>query len=444
MKVAVFGLGYTGTVLAGCLADAGHSVTGVDVAAGKVDAIRAGHAPMKEPGLGDLVRDVVGRGLLTATDSVDEALDAVDVAAVCVGTPSSLDGGIDASAVERVVMHIAGVGSRDDRQRRHMTVAIRSTLLPGTTRQLFRRIESVHPGFAAGGHFSLAVWPEFLREGRALEDFHNPSLTLVGHESPRAVAAIAALLGRRTESIHGMSFEAAEAAKIACNAFHAAKVTFANEIGRYCDAVGADGHHVMRLLAADHRLNSSAAYLQPGYAFGGSCLPKDVRAIVAHSRRAGVRLPMLEQILPSNALQIGHLIEYVRAHGWRRIAIIGIAFKAFTDDLRESPFVSLARGLMESGIQVSVYDQTVDIDRLSGENRAFVERELPALARLVMPSVEEAVLHADAVVIGSHDPREVRRVTPAGVAIVDPRIGYGAKVVVEEDRSDALGSDALG
>lgn len=423
MKVAVIGLGCTGTVLAACLAEQGHTVIGVDVVVEKVAFLRAGRASVREPGLDELVRHAVARGLLAATDSIEEAIDGVAVTAVCVGTPASQDGRLDDSAVERVVMQIARVVSRAAPRRRQMTVAIRSTLLPGTARRLVRRIEQSYPALAEGGEFSLAVWPEFLREGNAIEDFRRPALTVVGHESPGAVAAIACLLGQDVGSVHRTSFESAEAVKIACNAFHAAKVTFANEIGRYCDAVGADGHDVMRVLAADHRLNASAAYLQPGYAFGGACLPKDTQAIVADSRSAGVRLPMLEQILPSNELQVRHLIASVHAHGWRRVAIIGIASKASTDDLRESPYVAFARGLMESGIDVSVYDRAIDADRLSGENRAFIQRVLPSLGRLFMPSIEEAVLHAEAVFIGSHDPGEVRRATPAGVTVVDPRGG---------------------
>ena len=419
MKVAVIGLGYTGTVLAACLADAGHSVIGIDVVAQKVAAIQGGRSPVKEPGLGDLVREVVGRGTLAATDNVEEALNGADLVAVCVGTPSLPSGGLDATAVGRVVLQIADVRSRIGRTTNPLTIAIRSTLVPGTARHLQQMIAAIHPDFFENGGVSLAVWPEFLREGRALDDFRSPSLTVVGSDSPRVVADIAALLGQNQASIHRTSFESAEATKMACNAFHAAKVTFANEIGRYCHAVGADAHHVMRLLAADHRLNISAAYLQPGFAFGGSCLPKDVRAIVAHAQLVGVTLPMLEQVLPSNSLQIRRVVEHVRKRGWKRIAIIGIAFKPHTDDLRESPYVTLARDLLEMGVEVSVYDETVDCEQLSGENLAAVMERLPALEHRLAASLQQAVLHADAVVIGSHDGREVRRMTPPGVPIVD-------------------------
>jgi GDP-mannose 6-dehydrogenase len=335
MRVSVFGLGYVGCVTAAWLARAGHHVIGVDTNGGKVAMVGAGTSPLVEPGLGELLREVVAAGRLRATTSGAEAIAGSDLALICVGTPSRESGQLDVTAVERVAQEIGRVLRAVPKP---YTVVLRSTVLPGTTESV------LIPALASGGEpegLSIAVNPEFMREGSSLRDFAQPPLTLVGCRDARTASLVQELYAGVEAPFAHTSLRTAEMAKYVSNAFHALKVTFANEIGDLCEALGADAQDVMRVFAMDRKLNISEAYLRPGFAFGGSCLPKDVRALLHAARTADLAVPVLGEILPSNERQIQQGINRVLATRRRRVGVLGLAFKPDTDDLRESPMVRL-------------------------------------------------------------------------------------------------------
>jgi GDP-mannose 6-dehydrogenase len=401
MRVALFGLGYVGTVTAASLATDGHDVVGVDVARHKVDSLSAGISPVVEAGLAELVLAGVRQGRLTATTDPDRALQDADVAMVCVGTPAQSNGAPVTRHLEDVTVaiarHLAAAGPR----RRHLSVIFRSTMLPGTLDGLLAPIlrsdlDTHDVGFC----------PEFLREGTAIDDHRSPPVLVLGTSSDRVEQAAATLFADIGVKMQVVSPPVAETLKYACNAFHAVKVTFANEIGRICDAVGVDAAEVMDLFAQDTVLNISPRYLKPGFAFGGSCLPKDVRALTHLARRLDVDVPMLSGLLPSNSIQVHRAHDYILERGWRSVAILGLAFKAGTDDLRESPYVTLAESLIGRGVAVSVFDPNVTPSRLTGANRNYVFSRLPHFAELLTEDAAAAVERSEAVVLGSQ-PRSV-------------------------------------
>jgi GDP-mannose 6-dehydrogenase len=418
MRVSVFGLGYVGSVTASCLARSGHSVVGMDVNEQKVEMINHAQSPIVEPGLGDLLTEVVETKRLRATTCHREAVDASDIGLVCVGTPSRPNGQLDVEALIRVGKEI-GAALRD--RPRPFTLVIRSTVLPGTTEQVLLPAVLAAAGLEAGEQLDIAVNPEFMREGSSLRDFAEPAMTLVGTSHPETAATLENLYcGVKAPFLH-TSIKTAEMAKYVSNAFHALKVCFANEIGDACDALGADPQEVMDIFLRDRKLNVSEAYLRPGFAFGGSCLPKDIRALLWAARFHDVNAPLLSSILPSNESQIRSAIEAVLGTKKRRIGVVGLAFKSGTDDLRESPVVTLVEALIGKGCHVRILDRNVSMARLMGANRRFIEAEIPHIASLLCDDVESLVRHAEVLVIGSTEEDAVRSLAAAAehTTIVD-------------------------
>ncbi|HEX6080017.1 MAG TPA: nucleotide sugar dehydrogenase [Methylomirabilota bacterium] len=395
MRVSVFGLGYVGCVTAACLARAGHQVIGVDTNGDKVSMVGTGTSPLVEPGLGELLHEVVSAQRLRATTSAAEAIAGSDLALICVGTPSRESGQLDVSAVERVAQEIGQVLRE---MRKPYTVVLRSTVLPGTTESV------LIPALSSAGEpqgLSVAVNPEFMREGSSLRDFAQPPLTLVGTRDAPTASRLRDLYAGVEAPFAHTSVRTAEMAKYVSNAFHALKVTFANEIGDLCEALGADAQEVMRIFAMDRKLNISDAYLRPGFAFGGSCLPKDVRALLYAARTADLAVPVLGEILPSNERQIQQGINRVLATRRRRVGVLGLAFKPDTDDLRESPMVRLVEGLIGKGCDVRILDRSVSIARLGGANRRYIEEEIPHIASLMCDRLETILEHAEVLVVGN-------------------------------------------
>ena len=401
MKIAVFGLGYVGIVSAACLARDGHEVIGVDPQPEKVDLVNAGRAPIVETFVGELVADAVARGRLRATGAAAEAVAASEMSLVCVGTPSRRNGSLDTSAVERVCEEIgAAIAAKGAPHR----VVIRSTILPGTMRGLVIPTLECAAGMAAGDVLQIANNPEFLRESTAVYDYDNPPKTVVGAEDPGVARAVLALYEALPGPKIATRLEVAEMVKYADNSWHAVKVAFGNEIGNIAKAVGVDSWEVMDIFCQDLKLNISPYYLKPGFAFGGSCLPKDVRALSYKGRDLDLDLPLLNALMPTNARQIDRALETIAADGARRIAVLGISFKAGTDDLRESPQVALVERLIGKGYALKIYDKNVHLARLVGANRAYIEGVIPHIGELLSDDLAGTVDHGELILIGNPAP----------------------------------------
>ena len=418
MKVAVVGLGYVGTVTAACLASRGHDVWGVDVDAAKVGDIRGGRSPVAEPGLDALVAQTVADGTLHATVSCADALDQADLSLVCVGTPSAPRGGTDLTYVRRAVDDIVAAMRvvRPPASRQH-SVVIRSTVPPGTVDDV------VTPALAdglAGTEIAIgaAMCPEFLREGSGIADFFASPLIVVGTSDPSAAQAVTEVFGFLDQPVRVVDVRTAEGLKYACNAFHATKVSFANEVSRLFRLMGVDSREVMSLFCEDDVLNISASYLRPGFAFGGSCLPKDLRSLLHQARMHGADLPMLAGTLATNELVINEAVDRVVASDGRTVALLGLSFKSNTDDLRESPNVELAERLIGKGFDVRIYDPVVNPARLIGANRRHVESKLPHLGRLLTHEPAEALRGADVAVVSTAE----RAVLDALLTIPPPHV----------------------
>ncbi len=397
MRVSVFGLGYVGCVTATCLAKAGHQVVGVDITPEKVAMVNDAVPPVVEPGLGEVLAEVVWDKRLRATSSTAAAVGETELALVCVGTPSRANGQLDVSALERVAREL---GRALAGRAGPFSVVLRSTVLPGTTEQVFI------PALAAGAGcdpaaLRVAVNPEFMREGSALKDFAQPPLTLVGTEDAATLALLQSLYAGVDAPFVHVALKTAEMLKYVSNTFHALKISFANEIGNVCAALGVDAQEVMRIFLMDRKLNVSEAYLRPGYAFGGSCLPKDVRALAYAARAADVTAPLLAAILPSNESEIRRSIDAVLAARKRRIGVVGLSFKPGTDDLRESPMVALVENLIGKGCDVRILDPSVSVARLIGANRRYIEEEIPHIASLMCEDTDALLAHAEVLVIGN-------------------------------------------
>ena len=418
MRVSVFGLGYVGSVSAGCFASLGHEVIGVDVNAMKVGMINAGQSPVIEAGLGELIATGIEERRLHATTSAAEGIHVSDISLVCVGTPSDDNGNLNLTYVQRVCREI---GEALASAKHYHVVVVRSTILPGTLEGcVIPALESASRR-QAGRDFGVAFNPEFLREGTAVHDFYHPPYTIIGRYDDRSAQTAAQLYENVQADLLIVPLKVAETVKYVNNAFHALKVTFANEIGNLCKRQGIDGHQVMDIFCRDDKLNLSPYYLKPGFAFGGSCLPKDLRALLYHVGRLDLHLPMLEAVLPSNELQIKQAFEMVRQTGRKRVGALGFSFKAGTDDLRESPMVELIEYLIGKGYQVKLYDKNVSLARVHGANRAYIEREIPHIATLMCDSMEEVVAESDVVIIGNRAPefREALKLARADQVVID-------------------------
>ncbi len=400
MKISIFGLGYVGAVSMACLARDGHEVVGVDLDPHKLDLIRQGRSPIVEEGIQELTASVVASGRVRVTDDVADAVRSTRLSFICVGTPSSPNGSQDLSAVRRVSEQI-GAALRDKSD--YHTVVMRSTIQPGSMEDVVRAGLESASGKRAHVDFGLGFQPEFLREGSSIKDYDNPPFTVIGTEDPRAAETVREVFAQLPCEFIVTSVGVAEMLKYACNAFHAVKITFANEIGRLSRSVGVDSREVMDLVCRDKRLNISPAYMKPGFAFGGSCLPKDLRALTYVGRVNDITTPMLGNVMGSNRAHIDHALDLVTQSGKRRVGMIGLSFKAGTDDLRESPLVTVAERLIGKGYDLRIYDPEVNLSRLLGANKRYIEGSIPHIGSLMSEDCAEVVRHAQVMILGLAD-----------------------------------------
>jgi GDP-mannose 6-dehydrogenase len=416
-RIGVFGLGYVGSVSAACLAMRGHEVVGVDVNEQKANLLSAGRSPVVEPGLDELISTAVQERRLRAITDAATAVQATNLSLVCVGTPSAADGGPATEALERVCEDIGhALAAVEERH----TVVFRSTMLPGTCEGLLTPILEHTSGLRAGDDFGVCVNPEFLREGNGILDFTDPAKTVIGQLDDASGDPLAALYEDFPGALFRAPIKVAEFAKYVDNAFHALKIGFANEIGALCADLGVDSHRVMEIFRADRKLNISDAYLTPGFSFGGSCLPKDLRALIHHARGARVYTPIVESVLASNDEHFRRTLDLVTRNGRRRVGLFGLAFKHGTDELRESPFVELAERLIGKGFDLRIYDPAVNPSRLTGANRDYVDVHLPHIRDLLSDSPDDVLRHADICIAASRDERIVEAMDGAdGQMIVD-------------------------
>jgi GDP-mannose 6-dehydrogenase len=398
MKVSVFGLGYVGSVSGACLARIGHKVIGVDANPAKVGMINQGLPPVIEEGLSELMADVTQDGSFTATESWEDAIAATNVALVCVGTPSSPNGSLSTELVKRVSEQI---GTALARKKEYFVVAIRSTVLPGTVERIVVPILEARSGKTAGRDFGVCMVPEFLREGTSVKDFFHPPKTVIGEIDCRAGQTVAGLISSIDAPMIRTSIRVAESVKYADNAFHAVKVTFANEIGTICKAAECDSHEVMKIFCMDTKLNLSPYYLKPGFAFGGSCLPKDLRALTYHARSMDVTTPLLDSILVSNRKQIERVTTLLQSYKGKTLGFLGLSFKHGTDDLRESPILEVIETMIGKGFHVGIYDEYVSIARLVGANKEYIQKEIPHVSSLMRGSAKELVRDSDVIVVSN-------------------------------------------
>lgn len=398
MKISVFGLGYVGCVSAASFASDQHEVLGVDVNLNKVEIINQGKSPIVEPGIGEVIKETVKEGRLQATSDSAWAIQRSEISLVCVGTPSNANGSLDLSHVKHVCKEIgAALKSKTDRH----VVVIRSTMLPGTIQDTVVPTLEEASGKKVGEGFGVCINPEFLREGTSLKDFYAPPFTLIGADDESTASILRQLYAGIDAPMIVTSTKTAEMVKYVCNCFHALKVSFANEVGNICKSLGVDSHEVMDIFCKDTKLNLSPYYLKPGFAFGGSCLPKDLRAITYKAKELDVEVPVLSAILSSNRLQIERALDMVVKTGKKRIGVLGFSFKAGTDDLRESPMVSLIERLIGKGYQLLIYDRDVSLARLFGANKEFIEREIPHISKLMRTGITEVLENSEVIVIGN-------------------------------------------
>ncbi len=417
MKICVLGLGYVGAVSAACLARDGHEVLGVDPERATVDLINEGRSPIIEKDLGEIIAEQVKAGRLHAATVVEDAVRHTDIVFVCVGTPSQPNGGIDLTYIKRVCQQI---GETIATHPGAPVIVMRSTMLPGTMREVVIPILEKYSGKKAGEEFGLCINPEFLRESTAVHDYYHPPKTVIGEVNRASGDLLAAIYSKTPGPMIRTDLDTAEMVKYADNCWHGLKVGFANEVGALCKALGVDAHKVMEIFCKDQKLNLSPYYLKPGFAFGGSCLPKDLRALLYKAKTLDVTLPILASVLPSNELQIARGVQAVTEKGNKRIGILGISFKAGTDDLRESPMVELTERLIGKGYDIKVYDRNVSLACIHGANREYILNKIPHLSRLMVPTIDDVLSHAQTVVIGNGAPE---------FADVPKRIGEGQTVI---------------
>jgi len=408
MKISIMGLGYVGCVTAACLSREGHDVIGVDIQNAKIEAVNKGQSPIIEQGLPELLQAIKGKkeegeGSLRATTNAQRAVEETDLTLVCVGTPSHDNGSLNLDYVKRSSQEIgAGLKEKDS----YHVVVLRSTLLPGSIESLIIPEIEYASGKKAGNDFGVAMNPEFLREGSSIHDFYHPPFTVIGALDNRSSEIVQQMYAFLNYPFELTDIKTAEMLKYACNAFHALKVSFANEIGSVCKSMGIDSHDVMNLFCKDTKLNISPYYLKPGFAFGGSCLPKDLRAINYLSKHNDIQTPVLNSVMESNRIHINRTLDAIFRQGKRRIGILGLSFKAGTDDLRESPMVILTETLIGKGFDIRIYDKNVSLAGLFGANKEYIEKEIPHISSLMMEEMNEVLDHAEVIVIG-HNSREL-------------------------------------
>ncbi len=399
MKISIFGMGYVGAVSAGCLAEQGHDIVGVDPVQTKVDLINQGKTPIVEQDIGELIQQGVASGKLRATTSAAEAVSGTDISFVCVGTPSQLNGNLDLKFIRSVCERI---GSAICRKNTRHVVVIRSTVLPGTMHDVVIPTLEETSGLEAGKDFGVCNNPEFLREGTAVHDFYNPPKTVIGETDAISGDLLALIYKKLTAPLIRTDVETAEMVKYVDNCWHALKVGFANEVGNICKSIGADGHKVMDIFCQDTKLNLSPYYMKPGFSFGGSCLPKDLRALTYKARSLDLELPILNSILPSNSLQTTRGLQMIMEKPGKKVGVLGFSFKAGTDDLRESPIVEIIERLLGKGYDIKLYDKNVNMARLVGANKDFILNVIPHISKMMVFSLDEVLDHADTVVIGNN------------------------------------------
>ncbi|HTT13500.1 MAG TPA: nucleotide sugar dehydrogenase [Burkholderiaceae bacterium] len=404
MNISIFGLGYVGAVSLACLAREGHRVIGVDLDPAKMQLIADGRTPVVEEGMVELMAKVVASGRVSVTSDAAQALRDSEMSLICVGTPSAANGSQDQSAILRLAEQLGTTLQKLDRPH---TFVFRSTLVPGTVEDTLRPILERASGKREGHEFFVCFQPEFLREGTSIRDYDNPPFTIVGANDDEPVHQLKSVFGHLPCDFHVTSIRAAEMVKYCCNNFHALKITFANETARLCAALGVDPYQVMDLVCRDTQLNISKAYLKPGFAFGGSCLPKDLRATLYLAKRRDIELPMHAGILPSNRVHLDAAIAKVLETGKRRVGMLGLAFKTGTDDLRESPLVLLAEHLLGKGLSLLVYDPEVHLSNLLGANRKFIESHLPHIGGLIRRDLEPVIAESEVLVVGLNDKKTI-------------------------------------
>ena len=416
LKISVFGLGYVGSVTAACFAHVEHQVIGVDVSAQKVEALGTGRSPIIEARVSELLSDGHKQGRLRATSDAAVAVRESDISFICVGTPSLRSGKLDLGYVERVAREI---GAALNQKKSQHVIVLRSTVLPGTTESLVIPAIEQASGLLAGADFSVCYNPEFMREGSAVADFLQPPYTILGAQNPKHLALLHELYKTVSGPVFETSIPVAEMVKYVSNAFHAVKVSFANEVGTLCQHLGLDTNAVTRIYTSDTKLNISPAYLSPGFAFGGSCLPKDLRALSYRAKELDLDLPLLDSVLRSNAMHVDRAVDAVLRTGKKKIAFLGLSFKAGTDDLRESPQVQVIKRLLGEGCQVKIWDRDVLLGRLAGSNRQYIEEVIPHIGSLLSPEFEEVVQSGAVVIIATKIDKDrlVRCVTPDQIII---------------------------
>ena len=401
MRISIFGMGYVGTVSAGCLAHAGHEVIGVDPVQTKVDLINSGRSPIIEADIGEVIAGAIEDGRLRATTDHMRAICETDLSFVCVGTPSQANGNLDFTYIRRACEQIGE--ALKQKAARHVVV-IRSTVLPGTMKNIVIPVIEECSGKKAGIDFGVCHNPEFLREGSAVKDFNSPPKTVIGELTQTDGDTLASLYAKLDAPLIRTDLETAEMVKYVDNSWHALKIGFANEIGNLCKSFGIDAHQVMNIFCQDQKLNISCSYLTPGFAFGGSCLPKDLRALAYQAKMHDLELPILTSVLPSNEMQVVRGLQMITNKGHRRIGILGFSFKAGTDDLRESPIIEIIERLIGKGYDLRIYDRNVRMASLVGANRDFILNRIPHISKLMVGGVDAILDHAQTVVIGNKDP----------------------------------------
>lgn len=418
MNITVLGLGYVGCISAACLAQQGHRVIGVDVNPIKVELINQGKSPIVEMQVDEIIREVVDANRLSATTDINMALTGSDVSLICVGTPSEENGSLDLRHIRNVSREL---GRAMGQQSNYHVVAVRSTMLPGTLETVVLPLIEEESGKQVGSDFGLCVNPEFLREGSAVDDYYHPPYTLIGAWDQKTSEVMENLYASIDAQVFETEIRTAEMVKYVSNSFHALKVTFANEIGVICKTLDIDSHKVMDIFTADTQLNISAKYLQPGFAFGGSCLPKDVRALVHRAKSLDLELPILNAILPSNQRQIEYAFRMIQRSKHKKIGILGLSFKQGTDDLRESPMVHLVERLLGKGYDLRIYDRQVSMAKVIGANKQYIEQVIPHISTLLVSNRDQILDHSEILVVGNNTPefRDIANGVENGQHVID-------------------------